>query len=128
MVALLSEQERNHLDQEARIRSALCEDAILAIHFVCVCGKHLKSRRDMAGRVTLCPACGEHVKIPSEEPTHRGASRVFKAAPLPTAADCRSHLPEVLFRGERRSALARHREQPERGWMGSFVYTLPFLP
>jgi len=81
----------------------------------------------MAGRVTLCPACGEHVKIPAEEPTHRGTSRVLRVTPL-SAEDRRSHLPEVLIRGERRLAPARHREQPERGWMGSFIYTLPVLP
>jgi hypothetical protein len=101
----------------------------MAVHFYCACGKHLKARRDMAGRVTLCPACGEHVKIPAEEPTHLVASRVVKADPLPTAdADRRSRLPEVLIRGQSRSAQAVHREQPERGWMGSFVYTLPVLP
>jgi len=101
----------------------------MAVHFYCSCGKHLKAGRDMAGRVTLCPACGEHVKIPTEEPTDRAASRVSKAAPLPAAeSDRRSHLPEVLIRGERRLAPARHHEEPERGWIGSVAYTLPVVP
>ena len=101
----------------------------MAIHFVCVCGKHLKAARDMAGRITLCPACGEHVKIPMEGPTHRGVTRIVKAAPVPSAeSDCRRQPPEVLARVQRRSYLVFHRERPEDGWLGSFVYTLPVLP
>jgi hypothetical protein len=101
----------------------------MAIHFVCVCGKHLKARHDMVSRITLCPACGEQVKVPTGEPTHRGVSRIVKAAPIPAADSERRPEPqEVLARGQRRSSLVFHREQPESGWLGSFLYTLPILP
>ena len=101
----------------------------MAIHFFCVCGKHLKAQRDMAGRITLCPACGEHVKIPPPEATRRSVPRFMKAERAPAAgSDPGPRLPEVHFRGERRPALVSHREQPETGWYGTLVYTLPALP
>jgi hypothetical protein len=45
----------------------------MAIRFDCVCGHHLKARDEMAGRRTMCPACGSPVGVPSAQPTHRGA-------------------------------------------------------
>jgi hypothetical protein len=51
----------------------------MAVHVYCACGKNLKVGREMAGRVTLCPACGAHLKIPTVEPVRRGASRIGKA-------------------------------------------------
>ena len=46
----------------------------MSIQFVCVCGKHLRAREDMAGRRSMCPACGAPVGIPLLGPTHRGAT------------------------------------------------------
>ena len=30
----------------------------MAIRFTCICGHHLKARDQLAGRRTMCPACG----------------------------------------------------------------------
>ncbi len=44
----------------------------MSIKFVCVCGKRLRAREDMASRRSVCPRCGRPVGIPSLQPTHRG--------------------------------------------------------
>jgi hypothetical protein len=46
----------------------------MSIQFVCICGKHLRAREEMAGRRSMCPACGAPVGIPLLQPTHRGAT------------------------------------------------------
>src|ERR1700726_4815458 len=46
----------------------------MSIQFVCICGKHLRAREGMAGRRSMCPACGAPVGIPLLQPTHRGAT------------------------------------------------------
>jgi hypothetical protein len=46
----------------------------MSIQFVCMCGKHLRAREDMAGRRSMCPACGAPVGIPLLRPTHAGAT------------------------------------------------------
>jgi hypothetical protein len=46
----------------------------MSISFVCICGKHLRARDEMAGRRSMCPACGAPVGIPLLQPTHRGAT------------------------------------------------------
>jgi hypothetical protein len=52
-----------------------------------------------------------------------------KADPVPAAESSRRPQPqEVLARIQHRSSLVVHREQPETGWLGTFVYTLPTLP
>jgi hypothetical protein len=40
----------------------------MAIAFVCSCGKRLKARAEQAGRLTVCPRCGELVAVPSPRP------------------------------------------------------------
>jgi hypothetical protein len=55
----------------------------MAIHFVCACGKHLKARDNMRGRISFCPACGAHVKISYGEATHSGVVADLRSAPLP---------------------------------------------
>jgi hypothetical protein len=57
-----------------RWTAALLEDSPMAILFNCVCGHHLKARDEMAGRRTMCPACGAPVGVPSTLPTHRGVT------------------------------------------------------
>jgi hypothetical protein len=39
------------------------------IKFLCVCGRALKARDELAGKQTRCPACSSVVKIPMPEPT-----------------------------------------------------------
>jgi hypothetical protein len=46
----------------------------MSISFVCICGKHLRARDEMAGRRSMCPACGAPVGIPLLQPTHRGTT------------------------------------------------------
>lgn len=79
----------------------------MSIRFFCTCGKHLKAREEMAGRRSLCPACGQPVGIPSLEPTQRGTA----AAPL-TQAERRSrkasHAPALAAQ----SAIARFPDIP----------------
>jgi len=53
----------------------------MPIHFVCSCGKHLKARRRLAGWISFCPACGEHVVIPTGKATHSGIAGIVKPAP-----------------------------------------------
>lgn len=50
----------------------------MSIKFFCKCGKHLRARETLAGKRSVCPACGELVGVPSLAPTHRGTA----AAPL----------------------------------------------
>jgi len=50
----------------------------MSIKFFCSCGKRLKAKDAMAARRTICPACGNPVGIPSQQPTQRGTA----AAPL----------------------------------------------
>jgi hypothetical protein len=45
---------------------------VMAIKFICSCGKHLKARDEMASRRSFCPKCGAPVGIPSLKPTVRG--------------------------------------------------------
>src|SRR5262245_56066412 len=54
----------------------------MPIHFVCSCGKHLKARRRLAGWISFCPACGEHVVIPTGKATHSGIAEIGKPAPV----------------------------------------------
>ncbi|MCI0683837.1 MAG: hypothetical protein L0Y71_17160 [Gemmataceae bacterium] len=44
----------------------------MSIKFICKCGKHLRARESLAGKRSVCPACGELVGVPSLQPTHRG--------------------------------------------------------
>lgn len=37
----------------------------MAISFVCICGKHLRARDNMAGRRSMCPRCGAPVGVPA---------------------------------------------------------------
>lgn len=43
----------------------------MTIKFVCVCGKRLRAREEMASRRSACPRCGRPIGIPSLRPTHR---------------------------------------------------------
>src|SRR5579884_2248852 len=64
----------------------------MSIKFVCICGKRLRAREEMAARRSVCPRCGRPVGIPSLKPTHRGG----EARPLTPAerfARRRSGLP-----------------------------------
>lgn len=45
----------------------------MSIQFACICGKRLKAKDAMAGRLTYCPACEAPVVIPTGLATHRGA-------------------------------------------------------
>lgn len=56
------------------------------ISFSCSCGRNLKTREDLVGRVLKCPGCGQEVAVPSPatlkvEPRSSAASE--GAAPLP---------------------------------------------
>jgi hypothetical protein len=63
------------------------------IRFTCVCGQELQARDDNAGKVVLCPACKQRVKVPnvpstaiaSEEPVESSApqQRVQRKQPRP---------------------------------------------
>ena len=44
----------------------------MSIKFFCKCGKHLRAREALAGKRSVCPACGELVGVPMLQPTHRG--------------------------------------------------------
>lgn len=59
---------------------------IMSIKFFCRCGKHLRAREALAGKRTVCPACGELVGVPFLQPTQRGT------APAPLTPEERANL------------------------------------
>ena len=44
----------------------------MSIKFFCSCGKHLRAREALAGKRSVCPACGQLVGVPSLQATQRG--------------------------------------------------------
>ncbi len=46
----------------------------MSIKFFCSCGKHLRAREALAGKRSVCPACGQLVGVPSLQATHRGTT------------------------------------------------------
>ena len=45
----------------------------MSIKFICICGKRLRARDEMASRRSVCPRCGAPVGIPSRQAPVRGA-------------------------------------------------------
>ncbi len=62
----------------------------MPIHVTCAaCGKRLKARESLAGKVVRCPHCGEKVRVPEPE-----AEGIFVAYPLESAAPAQEPLPD----------------------------------
>ncbi len=78
----------------------------MSIRFACKCGKHLRAGDTMAGRHTLCPACGALVAIPSRDapfpPAALPRRRPPDAAP-PPGDDEGEEIGPVLVRVRRRN-------------------------
>jgi len=53
--------------------------------FHCICGRKLKARLEMVGKVSVCPACGKKLTVPapSAQPTQVDTSSLNKRADLP---------------------------------------------
>src|SRR4051794_41116492 len=107
----------------------------MTIKYVCSCGKRLKAPEKHAGRLHVCPACGESVQIPpllapdSERPPmtpqeRRRLAQLRGEAPPPTpvAAETETEVPDRrlmarLARGLKKPALRpRQRRALETHW------------
>ena len=107
----------------------------MTIKFFCSCGKHLRAREAMAGRRSMCPACGQPVGVPTLQPTHRGT----EPAPLtPTERARRGHYEASDDRaaaGERAEGdskrprrLPRRALALEKHWFQCLLYPFHVLP
>src|SRR5688572_25831458 len=84
----------------------------MSIKFSCKCGKHLRARETLAGKRSVCPACGELVGVPSLQPTHRGTP----AAPLSAAEKAKLGRPGGASATTAAAEAASQPAVPRRQW------------
>jgi hypothetical protein len=80
----------------------------MSIKFFCSCGKHLRAREALAGKRSLCPACGKLVGVPSLQPTQRGTV----AAPISPAERAKLGRYGEAWEAESAAATATATESP----------------
>lgn len=84
----------------------------MSIKFFCKCGKHLRAREALAGKRSVCPACGELVGVPSLQPTQRGT----EAAPLTAAEKAKLGRPVGLSLPPPAAEAPNQSGVPQRKW------------